>query len=501
MDEESAFMRFWLFVKRQWLFLFLPLFLAAAYFYTSSLITEYKVSSRIALKNLEGQTAASQLRSKALVGKALSQLSYQVSFYNDTAPQKEVFPDSVPLKLEFVNIPNSKPTGQMAVQALDNGQVALTNGDTIKNYAYRELISGPYGDFRVISNGGNKPDNQNYIVKINDSTQLYSHFYEGLQVEADQQGNGLTVSITDPNAQKGVVFLQTLFKVYNGLNQQKITSEIYTETAPVKSRNNAETKAPQSLAALHEKARNLNEEISTLKARMLTLPKGGAKDEITSTHDQAKIYREMSPYIKKPVKEFVQVPHANEVNDADLDEEVSQYNEAQSYRRELMNNGQHNKAQIDSLNRRLAVLQSEIVLKLNKDIKDTPEGHHADPNPSALKEKIASKQELLAAVNKEIARADQKPEVKTTAKLTAPAKIVAENVAEPALVIVSGPEKNIAVLPPNYLLYYSSALLAGLFVPFFAWAARRMGRARPGLIDKEKLAEKLQDIFAVKQID
>src|SRR5579862_3114751 len=153
-EEESTPSRAWMNIRKYWLFVFVPIFLVLAYVHISNIYPKYRVSAKLALNNIDAASAANEIKSKTLIGEALVQLPFRFSFYNDTLPQKEIYPDSVPVKLMFTSLTNTHPESQIAVQPMNNGQVAVTYGDTIVNYNYGELITEPYGKFKVVLRRG-----------------------------------------------------------------------------------------------------------------------------------------------------------------------------------------------------------------------------------------------------------------------------------------------------------------------------------------------------------
>jgi len=209
-DEPSKLA---VFFRRYWLFICVPLFLAGAYFYIHNLGPKYRVTAKVQLHGMDASAAINGIKSKPLVSKALSQLPFQVSFYNDTMPQKEVYPDSVPVKLVFSSITNTHPNAQIAFRATNGAQVAVTNGDTILNHNYHETITEPYGKFKVVQNPLAKPDDQTYIVKINDADEQAEHYFKNLRVEGSRNGT-LTVSLLTANGKKGTDFLAKLLHLY-----------------------------------------------------------------------------------------------------------------------------------------------------------------------------------------------------------------------------------------------------------------------------------------------
>jgi hypothetical protein len=513
-EEESTPSRTWILVKRYWLFVFVPIFLVLAYIHISHIPPKYRVSTRLALKNGDAASAANEIKSKTLIGEALVQLPFRLSFYNDTLPQKEVYPDSVPIKLMFSSLTNTHPQSGIAVQPMKNGQVAVSYGDTIVNYGYGDLVTEPYGKFKVVMRHGMKPDNQNYIVRINDMSELLDRIYNDMKVDVDEQNNALAVSVVTGNAAIGVDLLKKLVRLDNQAHHITAKPDNYAAT-PVVKEMETEVEVPQprkpnvDINGLRAKAERLRHEISSLDARKNN-PSVSDADQKTAPTDQAKMYQEMKSSVRRPVTEYVQVPHQDEIDDPDLNDDVSQYNDAQSYRHTLMSSPQKNRMQIDSINRRLMVLQSQIVQELNGDIKNAPAHRTQHRAPTDIKAIIREKQDALAKVDADINAAKREASIKPIARVPKVRHVRSKHIAPPieqiaraGLAIIDKPENNIKLVPPNFALIYGIAFLLGLCIPL-GWLAIQkiwhVGSNRT-LIDREKITERIHDIFSVKQID
>jgi hypothetical protein len=370
-------------------------------------------------------------------------------------------------------------------------------------------VSEPYGKFRVIPRRGLKPDNQNYIVRINDMSELLDRVYNDMKVRVDRQNNVLAVNVVSGNANNGVDLIKKLIRLYNWAHRGTATSAAVEKLETKEAAGPQTHKQDANIAALRAKADRLRSEISSLEARKDNPSANDEDQSVTSTTDPAKMYQEMKSFVRKPVTEYVQVPHQDEIDDPDLNDNVAEYNDAQSYRHTLISNSQKNKGQIDSINRRLMVLQSQIVQELNADIKDAPAHHIRRRKPTDIKVLIREKRDELAKVDIDISNARKaglKPVAKT-AKIRHPkTKHLAPpsgQIAAPALAILDKPENNIKLIHPNYFLIYALAILFGLCIPVGWLAIRKIWNigSNHTIVEKERITERIQDIFSVKQID
>jgi hypothetical protein len=495
-------------VKRFWLFLFLPVFFIIAYNHVSSLYPQYKVTAKIALKGISVTSAVDDIKSKYLIQKALGQLPFQASFYNAESPKNELYGDSVPVKFVFNDSKTISTEKWIQLETTDYNQFALANGDTSVYHKFNEPINEAYGKFTIVRNSWYKPTDEVYLIKLSQPADLLNQYYSKLRVET--ANDVITLSVSAGNPQKGADFLNKLLLAYEGdkhkdVNYTAAPAPRITKTVsrPEKIDNSAE-KANAALAALKEKAERLDNEIAKLKTRS---ENASSEDRPEPTAkigaDQRKLYEAVKPYIKKPVDQFVQVPYVDEIENPDLNDEINEYNEAELAKQHLLASGQ-NRVQADSVNRKLMVLQSDIMEQLNAFLKNgkAPVRKASNYSASQIADMIQSKEHELAEVNKNIQEADQHKH--PVVQVAAATKVVSTPViVAPRVVIVEKPGDNAELIPSNAFVFYLIALLAGLFIPFAGWVIRRATRntSPRGVLDKEKLRETIGNIFSVRQID
>jgi hypothetical protein len=189
------------------------------------------------------------------------------------------------------------------------------------------------------------------------------------------------------------------------------------------------------------------------------------------------------------------VPYVDEIEDPDLNDEVSEFNETELSRQRLTGS-----QQTDSINRKLMTLRSNIVERINGYLKTEGSASNAALSRAHVEALIQSKQQRLVQLNKDIETAGFH-----TGKIikTEKVKPVETSAKFAGIGVLDKPEDNIEFIPVNTLFIYGIAIIAGIFFPFAGWVIRSVRRKTLSrkLLDKEKLSEKLNDIFAVKQID
>src|SRR5579863_2018942 len=174
-------------LRRYGLFLFIPISLLIAYTYISSQWPQYKVTAKIALKNIAADSAIDVIKSKYLITKALNQLPFQASYYFADIPKKEIYPDSSPVKLVVNSLKEGASETWISLQARDSTQFELTRGDTSEFYKFNEPIEESYGKFTVAPNTSVQDVDRAVNVKIEPQEALLDRFYNNLQVTPDSK--------------------------------------------------------------------------------------------------------------------------------------------------------------------------------------------------------------------------------------------------------------------------------------------------------------------------
>jgi len=476
-------------LRRYGLYLFIPVSLFIAYNYISSQLPKYKVTAKIALKAIPTDSAINVFKSKSLVTKALGQLPFQSSYYFADMPETEIYPDSSPVKLVVSRLNEGAQATWISVQVKGSKQFELTRGDTSEFYKFNTPINESYAKFTVSQNPAFKDVDKAVNIKIEPQAEVLNRFYNNLKVTPDNKENNLKVTVITGNAQKGVDFLNTLFKSYGNTIHQPAKAREVTTT-----HYDTVVKPGRDVSAQKAKAVDLTRQIEDLKAQSANLANAAPVRRTSLDKGQAKIYRAVDSYIKKPIDEFVQVPYVDEIEDPDLNDQVSEFNEIELNRRRLTS-----ARQTDSINRKLMTLRSNIVERINSYLRSEGSASNRALSRNNILSLIQSKERQLAQLQKDIETVSAKSyAVVKTEKVTP-----AASPGTAGLVVLDKPEDNIQFVPVNSLLIYGIALIAGIFFPFAGWvirSARRNSSSRK-LLDKEKLSEKLNDIFAVKQID
>ncbi len=383
------------FIKKYGLFICIPLFLAAAYFYTDTIYPQYKVSAKIVVQDVPVASVINEIKSKALVKKTISELPLTAKFYAINSPKKEVYGDSVPARFVFSGANKVNIATRLEFAATGGGQYTLNNNDTITYHQFNELINEYYGKFIVEKNPLFKSFDQAFIVKLDEPNHVLNQFYNNLHVEPGIGSNAMTVSILAGNARQGIDFLNMLFRLYDAANPR---TAAVSAALPVTANTDA---INDNINNLKQKAWALESEIKKLKEQnknVVRVPRAKSKLD----QNQAKIYAAIKPYVKKPVDQFVQIPFVDEIEDPELNDEVNEYNETELAKQHLLASSSVKDGEIDTTNKKLMMLRSDIFEKITSTIQnDNPEAVSSPKNP-VVAAVIRSKEDSLNEFYKNI---------------------------------------------------------------------------------------------------
>jgi hypothetical protein len=195
-------------------------FLLLAFIYLSTSQVKYKVSSVISLNN-SNQSAglvAEDLKSKILVQKAISKLPFDVNYYKESSPQKEIYRDSLPVKLILNRHERITYANDLIIKSLSSHSFSIEHEDTIQFYEINERVNHNYGKFRVVRGPAFTPHFQTIIVRLNEPVDMLEYYYNNLVIESDESNKTIALSILVNNVQKGKDFLYKLLEVYSKSN-------------------------------------------------------------------------------------------------------------------------------------------------------------------------------------------------------------------------------------------------------------------------------------------
>ncbi len=223
MIAVDAVKRIILLVNRFGLYLSIPAFLLIAYAYTSSIYPQYRITAKIALKNVTAESAISDIKSKYLVQKALNELSFQASYYDAESPKTEIYGNSLCARLVFAGYRYTNTETWLRLEVQGANSVTLTHGDTSAYNEFNKPVNEFYGKFKIVHNQRAEYQHASYIVRIENPVRLLERYYNSLRVKTTGDDNTITVSVLSGNPKKGADFINKLLQLYDG-SQRNIAS-------------------------------------------------------------------------------------------------------------------------------------------------------------------------------------------------------------------------------------------------------------------------------------
>ncbi len=430
-------------------------FILLASLYLNASRVKYKVSSEISL-NYPDQSAelvAEDLKSKILVQKAISQLSFEVNYYKESSPGKEIFKDSLPVQLILNKQEESTYAYNLIIKSLSSHSFSIEHEDTIQFYEINELVNRYYGKFRVVRGAAFTPHFQAVIVRLNSPFDLVEDYYNNLVVEPDESSKTISLNVLVNNAQKGQDFLYKLVELYN---------------------------TGQSTSTLNKKT-DYNDSIKSLTLKLLDLQARTKKSKVPAgpklNAQQLNTLKVIKPYLLKPVNQFVQVPYIEEVQDDDLRDDLDGYNKMQLEKQRLLGQTKVDDLEVSNIDKRISILKAN-VLKSISGMQNNEAGPNNQPDKSVerhLQDEILKYQRA------------QNAEIVNTGNIK----------------IIERPEDNIKKIAPNAFLVYVMALLIGLLVPMLFTLIKTLNTSitQREWFSSQTFGEKIKILFGIRQID
>lgn len=443
------------FQKRYIFYTSVVFFVLLAFIYLNTSQVKYKVSFVIRLNNSNqsAESVAQDLKSKILVQKAINQLPFQVNYYKENSPEKEIYKDSLPVKLILNNQEEGAYTNKLIIKSLSSHSFSIEHEDTIQFYEINEHVNRYYGKFRVVRGPAFTPHFQTVIVKLNGPFDLVEDYYNNLVIRSDKDNKAISLSVLVNNAQKGKDFLYKLLELYS---------------------------ADHSASTFNKKA-NYGDSIKSLTQKLELLQAGTKKSPILAgpklSSQQLNTLKVIKPYLQKPVNQFVQVPYTEEVQSQDLRDDLDGYNKMQLEKQRLLGQAKPDDLEVSNIDKRISTLKAIVLSSIHR-------LQHNEQVPDNEPDKAAEKR-LQAAILK-YQRA-QNDEIINTGNIK----------------IIEKPEDNMKEITPNAFLVYAMAVLLGLLIPMLFTLINNLSASitQRQLFTSQTLGEKIKILVGVRQID
>jgi hypothetical protein len=431
-------------------------FVLLASIYLSASQVKYKVSSEISLNHSDQSTklVAGDLKSKTLVQRVINQLPFQVNYYKENSPEKEMYKDSLPVELILNKQEEGAYTNKLIIKSLSSHSFSIEHEDTIQFYEINEHVNRYYGKFKVVRGPAFTPHFETVIVKLNEPFELFENYYKNLTVTPDESNKTITLSVLANNAQKGQAFLYKLLQLYS---------------------------ASHSEASQNQK-RNYSDSVNVLTKKLDLLEAGGsnkspilAKSKLSA--QQLNTLKVIKPYLQKSVNQFVQVPYTEKVQSRDLRDDLDGYNKMQLEKQRLLGQTKPDDLEVSNIDKRISSIKASVLSFI-----DRLQNNEVEPGTQSDRE---TERHLYADILK-YQRAQNREAINTG-----------------NIKIIEKPEDNIKEIAPNAFLVYAMALFVGLLIPMLFILINNLSASitQRQLFNSQTLGEKIKILVGVRQID
>lgn len=536
-------------------------FLAVSFFYLQSVTPKYNVSCKVTAKSA---LALDNLQSGKLLQKTVESLPYQVSYYKkENGILRYLRNDSLPVELIVSDNAKLNTATMLDLQVISNQQFQITQEDTITSFRFNEVVDQPFGKFTVVKGPRFSINSDPVTLKFNDESALLQAYKANYTAKRDEDGT-IVLNVLVNYQQEGIDFLNKLLTIYNFSHPATVETRMVAAPAPAPQpvthtmapantvSNEELTKAQDEITALKNKADKLSQQIADIKAQNKLLsntsnikpvvnskPKPEPEPDFTSAEQESRLLATIEAYVKNPVNKFVQIPHADKIQDRDLKNLVDKFNNLQTDYKQLFKDSGVNNATFKSTDRQLTLLKGNIldnVILIQDGEGEEEKTFHEDLTPepvtgSATKSKgnksignggsnkkpvsYAEYADELADVNRQL---HQKIEAyRLLTKQAETPQPVAETKQQPVVAastpvivttdngvkIIEKPGQTITPVYPDAILFYLLAVLAGfaaaVLLIYLKNLALSIKWANP--VDLKKINEKLSGLINIKQID
>lgn len=323
-----------------------------------------------AAKNIDNEILV--LKSKSLMHRVLTELSLHTSYYTDGRfKDREIYGHELPVKVIISKL-NSAAFKTAIVLHLKEGNVfELEEKDhQISTHKFGQEISKPYGIFSVVAGPGidsfNRRTDKKVIIKFNDIESLAEYYTEELKAEeVSKKASVLTLSLTEPVAEKSKDILNKLIEGYNkeavedknlmAANTVRFIDDRLTyltaELSDVE--NNVEQyKRENSVTDINSEAGIYREQISV------------SNKQLSDLGIQIDVLESIEGYLNRQDGQYKLVPSTLSIADATLSGLIVKFNDLQLERERMLSTNEPNSPLVQNINEQLINLRANILENL-----------------------------------------------------------------------------------------------------------------------------------------
>lgn len=381
---------------RYWYFFVIGviLCLGLAFIYLRYAIPQYTVSSTLLLKtddkeakltrsnafnDLDIFTTAKNidneilvLKSKSLMQRVLTELSLHTSYYAEGRfKDREIYGHELPVKVIISKLNAAAFKTTISLHLKQGNVFELEEKDhQTSTYKLGQEIHKPYGIFSVVAGPGiasvNSYTDEKIIIKFNDIQSLAEYYTEELKAEeVNKKASVLTLSLTEPVAEKSKNILNKLIEVYN---REAVEDKNLMAANTVRFIDNRLTYLTAELSDVEKnveqyKRQNAVTDINS-EAGIYREQISVSNKQLSDLGIQIDVLESIEGYLNRQDGQYKLVPSTLSIADATLSGLIVRFNDLQLERERLLSTNEPNSPLVRNINEQLVNLRANILENL-----------------------------------------------------------------------------------------------------------------------------------------
>ncbi|PRY90870.1 GumC family protein [Mongoliibacter ruber] len=318
------------------------------------------------------ENEAEVFRSEFLISKAINELNFYVSYYQNNGPLrwKEIYKNEVPITVTFIDKNeqfNQREMG-LEISLLNDREFELQEGKKDKRkYQFGQEIKNLYGGFKIELN----PDFYYEISEFKDTPlkvvfhgdKLGRDIADDFEVQiVNKLASVISLSIYNEHPQKGKDLLNKIIEIYNreAENEKNVIA------------NNTISFIDEQLVGLTEELLKIENEAEQYKLRNAITDVGAEaqlflnsttanRQQLADLAIQIDVLESIESYMNQSGNEFETIPGTLTVVEPNLNELISSYNKLQQERERMLRTTQPTNPIVINISEQLASLRRSII--------------------------------------------------------------------------------------------------------------------------------------------
>jgi hypothetical protein len=316
------------------------IFVAAASVYLLFSSPKYKVRVELAVSG-DWQlpiTVINELRSEAVIEKAVNALGFQISYYREgTFTTTEIYSDSLPVKFMPGKGSSFNSPTEITINLINGNVCRIDQNNVLTDVPLYHPVKYASLNYTIVKGPAFKPLQLSLTVKLSPSADLTKQFNKNLDAKV-LSSDSFELSLNADNAQKGQDFLNKLVEI---VNAEYAKADLPCKPAVVDS--SLLTKLNDSITYYKAMADKYREQQTILnnikKPRPLPKPRPVPVPVQTALTEKERAslntLTSIKSYALKPNDPFILIPDNYNVNDYRIEALLKEFNKAQLNRQQV----------------------------------------------------------------------------------------------------------------------------------------------------------------------